>query len=58
MWNLWDLFVQSMTDKLRVACNILAFAIPYIIYKINQKLHKIGDPPWKNGGAENKGRSS
>jgi len=42
-----NLLIQSITDPLRIACNILAFIIPYIIYKINIYLHEIGDPPWK-----------
>lgn len=41
------LFIESVSDPLRVLCNILAFAVPYGIYKINQRLHKWGDPPWK-----------
>jgi len=42
-----NMFIQSITDFLRVVCNILAFVIPYVIYKINVHLHKVGDPPWK-----------
>lgn len=42
-----SMFIQSITDPLRVVCNILAFVIPYSIYKANAYLHKIGDPPWK-----------
>lgn len=41
------LFWQSITDPLRVFCNILVFVIPYMVYKINQRLHKFGDPAWK-----------
>ncbi|MGX4670516.1 hypothetical protein JNUCC74_15235 [Cerasibacillus sp. JNUCC 74] len=26
---------------------ILAFLIPYLISKINMKMRKYGDPPWK-----------
>lgn len=42
-----SLFLQSVTEPLRVSCTILAFIIPYVIYKINLKLHEYGDPPWK-----------
>lgn len=28
-------------------CTILAFVIPYTVNKINEALHKYGDPPWK-----------
>jgi len=38
---------ESVTEPLRVFCNIAAFVIPYGIYKINQHLHKRSDPPWK-----------
>ncbi len=39
--------MESITEPLRVFCNILAFAVPYVIYKINLRLHEYGDPPWK-----------
>lgn len=42
------LFIESITDPLRVVCNLLAFLIPYVVYKINNRLHEHGDPPWKN----------
>lgn len=45
---MWHTIVQYMTDWLRVLCTILAFVIPFAIYKINARLHKYGDPPWKN----------
>ncbi len=44
---MWDLFIQNITNKLRVICTILAFAVPYSIYKLNNYLHERGDPPWK-----------
>lgn len=25
----------------------LSLIIPWLIYRINQKLHELGDPPWK-----------
>lgn len=28
-------------------CAVLSAAIPYTVYKINQKLHQAIDPPWK-----------
>lgn len=43
-----ELFIQSITDPLRVACNLLAFVIPYVVYRINTHLHQIGNPPWKS----------
>lgn len=41
------LLMESITDPLRVFCNILAFLVPYTIYKVNVHLRKYGDPPWK-----------
>lgn len=49
---MWKLFIDSITDGLRITCTILAFIIPYSIYKINQLLHKHGDPPWKKEDAK------
>lgn len=42
-----NVLLESVTDRLRVFCNILAFIVPYVVYKINLKLHEVGDPPWK-----------
>jgi len=44
---MWNLVVEYITDWLRVICTILAFVIPYGVYKINQRLHDYGDPAWK-----------
>lgn len=41
------LFIESITEPLRVSCNILVFVVPYVIYKINKRLLKYGNPPWK-----------
>lgn len=38
---------ESITDPLRITCNLLAFLIPYVVYKLNRRLHKYGDPTWK-----------
>lgn len=53
---MWQMFKESLTEPLRVFCNIAAFAIPYGVYKINQHLHKNGDPPWKQD-EQNKGKN-
>ena len=47
MWDLQILIKNSFTDGLRIFGYFAAFGIPYIMYKINLKLHEIGDPPWK-----------
>lgn len=54
---MWHLFIESITDIQRVITNILVFVIPYTVYKVNQRLHKKGDPPWKQGTA-GEGRSA
>jgi hypothetical protein len=36
---------------------VLAFVIPYSIYKINDKLHQLGDPPWKKNNKQDQGNN-
>ncbi|MGM8364308.1 hypothetical protein ACLIBG_02380 [Virgibacillus sp. W0181] len=43
---MWDAVKDSLSI-INIICTALAFAIPYVVYKINQRLHKYGDPPWK-----------
>jgi len=50
---MWHLIVQYMSDWLRVLCTILAFIIPFSVYKINDYLHRYGDPPWKKSSENN-----
>lgn len=45
--EMWELFYENITDWLKTFCTILAFVIPFAIYKINNKLHEYADPPWK-----------
>ncbi|WP_186446129.1 hypothetical protein [Paenibacillus cremeus] len=26
---------------------VLSGLLPYLVYRINKKLHELGDPPWK-----------
>ncbi len=44
---MWDNIIGRLPDKLILVCTLLTFIVPYIFYKINQKLHQNGDPPWK-----------
>jgi hypothetical protein len=46
---MWQSIVERIPSMLGIVCTILTVAIPYSVYKLNQKLHKIGDPPWKKG---------
>jgi len=47
-----DRITGVLQDSLIMICTVLTFAIPYSIYKINGKLHDIGDPPWKKEDRE------
>jgi len=44
---MWENIIGFLPNKLILICTVLSFLIPYSIYKINAKLHEIGDPPWK-----------
>ncbi|GGA76043.1 hypothetical protein GCM10008025_19620 [Ornithinibacillus halotolerans] len=44
---MWDVLFGLLPKNLIIICTILAFLVPYGVYKINQKLHEAGDPPWK-----------
>nr|WP_204669689.1 hypothetical protein [Gracilibacillus alcaliphilus] len=45
---MWEKLMGVLPEKLILLCTVLSFLIPYVIYKVNQKLHKYGDPPWKH----------
>ena len=36
-----------LSNGLVFLCAILSFAIPWMVYKTNHKIHQYGDPPWK-----------
>lgn len=42
-----DRITGAFSESLIIICTVLSFLIPYSVYKINTKLHDIGDPPWK-----------
>ncbi|WP_179151962.1 hypothetical protein [Oceanobacillus senegalensis] len=44
---MWNMIMERMPSTLGMFCTALAFLVPYVTYKINQKLHKDMDPPWK-----------
>ncbi|WP_176555774.1 hypothetical protein [Virgibacillus ndiopensis] len=44
---MWDKYMGGLADSLVIFCTVLAFLIPFTIYKLNRKLHGFGDPPWK-----------
>ncbi|WP_373895270.1 hypothetical protein ACUL41_14465 [Virgibacillus natechei] len=44
---MWDKLLGLLPENAVIICTILMFAVPYSVYKLNQKMHKYGDPPWK-----------
>ncbi|WP_200816511.1 hypothetical protein [Salirhabdus sp. Marseille-P4669] len=44
---MWQSILIRIPDPLETFAIISSFAIPFLVYKINQKLHESGDPPWK-----------
>ncbi|WP_171046355.1 hypothetical protein [Lentibacillus cibarius] len=44
---MWKQLLERIPDMWVFFNAFLVFIIPYTIYKINQKLHHYGDPPWK-----------
>lgn len=42
-----DELLGFLPGKLVLICTLLAFLVPFSVYKINQKLHENGDPTWK-----------
>jgi hypothetical protein len=50
---MFDKFLGRIPENLIIMCTFLAWLVPFLFYKSNQKLHKYGDPPWKNEIDEN-----
>ncbi|WP_170150260.1 hypothetical protein [Oceanobacillus halophilus] len=44
---MWNMIMERMPSMLGFFCTFLSFFVPYVVYKVNQKLHKSLDPPWK-----------
>ena len=42
-----EMLMERMPGKLTWICTFLAVVIPYIVYKINEKIHLKMDPPWR-----------
>ncbi|MDY0405850.1 hypothetical protein P5G51_010990 [Virgibacillus sp. 179-BFC.A HS] len=51
---MWDNITDLLPDTTVLLCAAASFVVPYVIYKVNQKIHKIVDPPWK--GDDDSGR--
>ncbi|WP_202925672.1 hypothetical protein [Virgibacillus sp. MSP4-1] len=44
---MWSVIVERLPDGLSISGIILSYVIPFLTFKINEKLHEAGDPPWK-----------
>ncbi|WP_176449400.1 hypothetical protein [Lentibacillus sp. CBA3610] len=44
---MWDDLLERLPEIWVLMGAGIVFAVPFTIYKVNQKLHKLGDPPWK-----------
>ncbi|MGN7469858.1 hypothetical protein [Brevibacillus sp. SAFN-007a] len=41
-------YLGSLPPFLTLGGSVLAFLIPFLFYKLSNKIHEWGDPPWKN----------
>lgn len=44
---MWEAIMGRMPSYLVLLCTMLSFIVPLVAYKIADKLHSSGDPPWK-----------
>lgn len=42
-----ETIIGFLPDKLVLTCTVISFVLPYSIYRLNRKLHEVGDPAWK-----------
>ncbi|SHG89007.1 hypothetical protein SAMN05216225_10806 [Ornithinibacillus halophilus] len=47
---MWQMILERLPSTLGWFYIILSFLLPFLVYKVNQNLHKNGDPPWKKEG--------
>ncbi|RHW35801.1 hypothetical protein D1B33_11910 [Lysinibacillus yapensis] len=50
-----NMIMERFPGMFTVICTLLAYMIPFTIYKINQKIHLKLDPPWKQGDNKENG---
>lgn len=46
---MWEVIYGRMPSGLIMLCAVLSAAVPWVVYAVNRKLHKMGDPPWQRG---------
>lgn len=44
---MWERIVGRLPSNIIMFSAILSVVIPIMIYKLNQKFHQYGDPPWR-----------
>lgn len=44
---MWEQVTGRLPSNLIIFSALLSLLLPMAVYKVNQKLHKYGDPPWK-----------
>jgi hypothetical protein len=44
---MWEKVIGRLPSNLIIFSALLSVLLPMGIHKLNQKLHKYGDPPWK-----------
>ncbi len=48
---MWESIMEEIIGRIPKAvviiCAVLSSLIPWCVYRINQSLHRYGDPPWK-----------
>lgn len=44
---MWERIVGRLPSNMIMFSAILSVVIPMVIYKLNQKIHQYGDPPWR-----------
>ncbi|WP_068676943.1 hypothetical protein [Oceanobacillus sp. Castelsardo] len=51
---MWDSILERFPTLLEWFYTLLAFIVPFLVYKVNQVLHEALDPPWKREEKKNK----
>jgi hypothetical protein len=44
---MWEKVMGRLPTNLIIFSAFLSVVVPLVFYKLNQKLHQYGDPPWK-----------
>ncbi|WP_172597823.1 hypothetical protein [Ureibacillus thermosphaericus] len=39
--------IEHLPTTYAIVCTVFAFLVPFTVYKINEKIHIVMDPPWK-----------